>query len=185
MVTYDLPFGRGARFSSGNWFDKVIGGWNVAGVWGYATGLPLDVINFSSCEEYGQLVVFGNCSGYLPINKALYNSSRHGNGTGAVNAFADPNAVANNFRPPDLVLDGRAGRGFIRSLNRWNVDFGVSKKTNITERVSTRFDMQITNVFNHPMLNDPGTELSSGNFGQLTNQYNAPRFIQFGLRIDF
>jgi len=190
LFTYDLPFGHG-RYSTGNWANKAIGGWNVSGVWVYATGLPLDVINFDSCEEFGQGPVFGNCSGYLPVNKTFYGSSVNNLGSpspGAqttFNAFSNASAVSGNFRTPDLFLDNRTGRGFIRSLPRWNIDFGISKTTKISERVSTRFDCQMTNVFNHTMLNDPPTELSGGNFGRLNAQYNAPRHIQFALRFDF
>ncbi len=97
----------------------------------------------------------------------------------------DPQGGFSFFTPPDLTINGRTGRGYLRGLNRWNVDFGVSKTTKITERVSTRFDCQMTNVFNHVMFNDPNVDISSGNFGLLRNQYNQPRFIQFGLRLDF
>jgi len=89
------------------------------------------------------------------------------------------------FAPPDPAIYGRTGRGYYRSLNRWNIDFGVSKTTKITERVSTRFDCQMTNVFNHVMFNDSTTDISTGAFGTLNSQYNQPRFIQFGLRFDF
>jgi len=188
LFTYDLPFGHG-RYSTGNWANKAIGGWNVSGVWVYATGLPLDVIDGNSCEEFGQGPVFGNCSGYLPVNKTFYSTSVHNLG-GTFNGFADSNAVASNFRTPDLFLDTRTGRGFIRSMARWNVDFGISKTTKISERVSARFDCQLTNVFNHSMLNntngaDVPLDLSTGSFGVLNAQYNAPRHIQFALRFDF
>src|SRR5260370_26839776 len=196
LATYDLPFGAGKRFASGSGVvNKIVGGWHVSGVWVFGTGIPLDVQNFSSCEEFGQGVVFGNCSAYIPLNNKVVTASVNRDPTtGALNAFANSAAINNDysafFRPPDLPLDGRTGRGFYRGLNRWNMDFGVSKTTKITERVSTRFDMQMTNAFNHPMLNNSNAaetqlDLSSGSFGRLNNQYNAPRFIQFGLRLDF
>jgi hypothetical protein len=194
LLTYDLPFGGGKRYASGSGVaNKIIGGWNVSGVWTYATGLPLDVINGASCQEFGQGVVFGNCSAYFPLDNKVVSGSVHNSG-GVLTAFSNADAVNNDplgglsfFAPPDLAIYGRTGRGFYRSMNRWNVDFGVSKATKITERVSTRFDCQITNVFNHPMFTDPAdlTDISSGSFGKLNNQYNGPRFIQFGLRLDF
>jgi len=195
LATYDLPFGGGKHFSSGSGVvNRIIGGWNVAGVWTYGTGLPLDVLNFNSCQEYGQGAVFGNCSAYVPLNNKVMNASVHRDPTtGALTMYSNSGAInADNtevafFRPPDFT-DGHTGRGFLRDLNRWNVDFGISKTTKITERVSTRLDCQMTNVFNHPMFSNQAatqTELSSGNFGVLNTQYNAPRFIQFGLRIDF
>ncbi len=190
LLTYDLPFGRG-RLASSNVANKVIGGWNVSGVWSFATGLPLDVFNGSSCQEFGQGAFFGNCSAYFPVNGAYQSASVHNN-AGALTAYGNADAVNNDpngglsfFTPPDLTINSRTGRGYLRGLNRWNVDFGVSKTTKITERVSTRFDCQMTNVFNHVMFSDPNADISSGNFGVLNTQYNQPRFIQFALRFDF
>jgi hypothetical protein len=194
LVTYDLPFGGGKRYSAGSGVvNRIIGGWNVSGVWTYATGLPLDVINGASCEEFGQGVFFGNCSAYFPVDGQYQKASVHNN-NGKLTAYSNADAINNDplggysfFAPPDPAIYGRTGRGFYRSMNRWNVDFGISKATKITERVSTRFDCQMTNVFNHPMFTDPQsmTDISSGSFGKLNNQYNGPRFIQFGLRFDF
>jgi hypothetical protein len=190
LGTYDLPFGRG-RFSSSNWANKLIGGWNVSGVWIFATGLPLDVINGASCQELGQGVVFGNCSAYFPSNSQYQHASVNNN-NGALTAYSNADAINNDplggysfFAAPDPTVYGRTGRGYLRGLSRWNVDFGVSKTTKITERVSTRFDCQMTNALNHVMFFDPGVDISSGSFGKLNAQYNAPRFIQFALRFDF
>lgn len=192
LVTYDLPFGAGKHFSSSGAMNKIIGGWNVAGVWTFGSGLPVDVYNSNSCQEWGQGPVFGNCSGLISKSGKIYHASPH---AGETNAFADPAAVQADFRVPDLGTDGRNGRGFIRSYNRWNVDFGVSKTTKITERISTRFDCQMTNVFNHPLLLGTGGFYSAdmaldfggdpSSFGAINSQYNSPRFIQFGLRFDF
>ena len=78
---------------------------------------------------------------------------------------------------------------------RWNVDLAVAKRTQITERLSTRFDVQFVNAFNHPMFggstffgtnNEPNTDVSSPQtFGVLSQQFNSPRYIQMGLRFDF
>ncbi len=158
----------------------IFAGSNISGAWVFATGLPLDVFNGAGCEEFGQGVVFGNCGAYFPANGQYESASVHNN-NGVLSAYSSiPKFVA-----PDPEIFGRTGRGCFRGLNRWNVDFGISKTTKITERVSTRFDCQMTNVFNHVMFADPNTDLHSGSFGRLNNQYNQPRFIQFALRFDF
>ena len=185
LVTYDLPFGGGRRYATGSGVaNKLVGGWNVSGVWSFATGLPLDVINGNSCQELGQGAVFGNCSAYFPIGTTKYQSASVHNNNGALTAYSNADAINNDplggysfFAPPDPAIYGRTGRGYFRGLNRWNVDFGVSKTTKITERVSTRFDCQMTNIFNHVMFSDPNTDISSGSVGVLNTQYNQPRYI--------
>jgi hypothetical protein len=56
-------------------------------------------------------------------------------------------------------------------------------------------DVQFVNAFNHVMFGSgsdsyfsfqPGADLSNPNpFGVPSTQFNAPRFIQMGLRFDF
>ena len=142
----------------------------------------------------------------VPINGGVITGSRH-NGVssnnygsnsnkGYPNTFADPNAVAANFRLP-LFSDSRAGVcSCLRGLKRWNLDFAMAKTTRVTERVSMRFDVQMINVFNHPLLNDAnsggntgynGVDLSTDvpDFGVMYTQSNLPRYVQWGLRFDF
>jgi len=102
--------------------------------------------------------------------------------------------VVAQFRYPTFD-DKRLGLGAIRGMTRWNVDFAIAKRVNITERVSTRFDLQLVNAFNHPMFgsstffgfnNEPNTDKSDPqSFGVLSQQFNSPRYIQMGLRFDF
>jgi hypothetical protein len=113
---------------------------------------------------------------------------------GVPNAFANPDQVVSSFRYPTFA-DNRLGLGDIRGMFRWNFDFALAKRTQITERVSTRFDVQFVNAFNHPMFggstffgsnNEPNTDVSSQQtFGVLSQQFNSPRYIQIGLRFDF
>ena len=99
------------------------------------------------------------------------------------------------FRYPTFA-DNRIGLGAVRGLLRWNFDFGLSKTTRITERFSTRFDVQFVNAFNHPMLGggtsgqyfnaEANADISTPEtFGVLGQQFNSPRYIQIGLRFDF
>jgi len=43
LVTYDLPLGKGKGWATSGFADKLLGGWNVAGVYTAASGLPLFV----------------------------------------------------------------------------------------------------------------------------------------------
>jgi hypothetical protein len=71
------PLGAGDLNSTGSGAaNKVIGGWNVSGVWTVAAGLPLGVINGNSCQEFGEGAVLGNCSAYLPITGKYQSASK-------------------------------------------------------------------------------------------------------------
>jgi hypothetical protein len=218
LVSYELPFGKGKSMATGGVADKVFGGWAVSGIYTVASGLPDMVYDSNACaSEFGSTPSNGNSNGLIPTGPGTFNETRvnnptpsqNGYGTGSTggvpNAFQNPDALAcvsvlqcstvsGKFRYPTFA-DKTLGFGRVRGFSRWNVDLGVVKQTRITERVSTRFDVQFVNAFNHVMFgsgpdsffsNQPGADLSTpGGFGVPSNQFNSPRYIQFGLRFDF
>jgi hypothetical protein len=106
----------------------------------------------------------------------------------ALTCSPNPNAVQDNFRLPlfgDPNLSG--GRDAIRGFSRWNVDAALLKTTNITERVSFGLALQAVNVFNHMEFDDPDMSLftPATRFGLTSLQFNSPRFLSIGARIDF
>lgn len=207
LLAYDLPLGKGKRWASGALADKVLGGWNVSSVYTAASGIPLGLIDINACAtEFGSTSANGEPVGLIKTTSGPINSSRNNNPTigtfgtnsspgGVPNAFANPDKVVAQFRYPTFA-DNRLGLGAIRGLFRWNVDFAVAKRTHITERVSTRFDVQFVNAFNHPMFggsslyglnNEANVDIGfqPQTFGVLSKQFNSPRYIQMGLRFDF
>ncbi|HKA21675.1 MAG TPA: carboxypeptidase regulatory-like domain-containing protein [Blastocatellia bacterium] len=188
---HQLPFGRGGR-----WWDKLISGWYTSGIYTYASGLPLD-FNQGVCQEFGQ-GIFGNCDSMVPT-KGNFNTSVHkgvvgsggvgtnagGGGTG-LNYFKNPEEVYNSFRQIRISEDTNQHRGAIRGLGRWNMDLSIGKQTTITERVHLRFSADFTNVFNRVEFSDLFLDFTDpASFGVLNSQYNQPRFIQLGFRVDW
>lgn len=104
-----------------------------------------------------------------------------------MNLFANPEKVFNSFRRVLISQDGRAGRtNPLRGLPRWNVNLSVGKKTTITETANLVFSFDFFNVDNHVDFANPSLSLTDPrNFGVITSQANAPRRIQFGLRVEF
>jgi hypothetical protein len=184
FYVYDLPFGKGHYLSGGgnNILDKIIGGWSFSGNFTAASGIPLDVINGASCEEFGAGDGSGVCSALLPVKGAPSSSSAHYNPDGSVTAFANPNPNQYNLL---LFGDQRTGHGAVRSFPRWNYDAGLSKNVILTERVRMGFGVMAVNVLNHMEFVDPNLDISSGNFGQTSTQYTSPRFLNLNLRVDF
>jgi hypothetical protein len=208
LVNYDLPLGKGKGWATGGVADKVLGGWSVSGIYVAASGLPDMVYDSAACgTEFGAQGANGNSQGLIPIRSGVVNQTRNNNPTigpngygsnsgptGAPDMFASPDSVAASFRYATFS-DARLGFGAIRGPFRWNFDFAASKRTHITERISTRFDVQFVNAFNHVMFGggtssyfsqQPGMDISNPpTFGVPTKQFNDPRYIQIGLRFDF
>jgi hypothetical protein len=204
MVSWDLPFGRGKSFLKTGALERIFGGWGTSYLVTLYSGQPLYVVNYNSGNEYGDGIAYNDASPLIPLPGFSVNAKRHdsgvvigpnGNGSncgagtfqgGYPCAFQNPDAVAAGFRLP-LFSDSRAAlNDRVRGLGGWTFDFGVSKTTHITEKLTTRFDLQMVNAFNHPLFFDPSMDISTAStFGVMDTPYNRPRYIQWGLRFDF
>lgn len=203
FATWELPFGHGKRWASSGILDKIAGGWSTSYIFTLSSGIAYQVYNGNSCLEYGDGTNYNDCSGMIPTNSNSVAMARHDSGVTVTNgwgsqsdggmaagaypnAFSNPAAVATSYRLP-LFSDQRSGNSpVLFGQKDWGLDFTVKKTTKITERLNTTFSADFFNLFNHPRLSNPNTDISSrSDFGVLNSQYNAPRTIQWGLRFDF
>lgn len=210
IFNYDLPAGHGHKFSfSNNILDKFIAGWYVSGVFRAASGPPLTVVNGDLGGGF-----FGNTLNAIPtVAVSTLGSGTHGgvcssggfgsagdgpNCTGAptgtgLNLFANPAAVAADFRAVNISTDGRDGTGNpIRGLGLWNLDSRLGKVTSFHERFKIEFSADFFNIFNHVNFFQPGLNLQNpANFGVISQELipadrtQGSRWIQLGLRVSF
>jgi len=206
--TYDLPFGKGHRFSTGNWVDRVIGGWYTSGIVTLQSGLPLIVTESTQVWGGASSTITATTPMIRTTNRAdaSVNSGSAGctlTGVGSVgttaatgsglNIFADPCAAYAGYRYVQLSSDTRTGYGNpVRRLAVYNFDMSIGKDTAITERVRLKFSVDLFNAFNFHNFNTPGLSYTSPtNFGVITgtftpaNRTNAARWIELGARIEF
>lgn len=205
---YDLPAGRGHRFSTGSWFDQVLGGWQVTGIFRAASGVPLIVSQGVPALGGGALLSGGTAAiptvdpssfGSGSPNAGVRGSGGIGttgdpaNGGSGLNMFSNPEQVFRSFRRIRLSQDGRSGLANpLRSDPTWNLDLSLGKSTRVTERVGLRFSFDFFNIFNHVDFDPPSLSLLDPRaFGVITSQVSAlrrlasSRWIQFGFRVDF
>ncbi|HKD91432.1 MAG TPA: carboxypeptidase regulatory-like domain-containing protein [Terriglobales bacterium] len=211
-VIYDLPFGRGKRFSAGRKLDNVIGGWYMSHVFQAFTGTPL--IFTESSQVWGGGIIFPGSTGMMPTGPVpatgLYSGVAGGNaGTTAVgvtgnpatggtglNLFANPAAAWSDFTQILLSQNDRSGRGkAFYGEGFWNDDMEVGKNTKITERLNFKASADFFNVFNHPNFQNPSLSLTSPrSFGVISSQFipgassnrsSGSRWIQLGARFEF
>jgi hypothetical protein len=209
IANYDLPFGPGHRlFSFSNpVLKRVFGGWEVAPIFSYETGQPLDVYT-GSFQEFGAGFTENGAAALPMINTAkLSNSAQFGvnptgtigansaaaNGGPGVNMFSNPTAVFNGFMPCLVGICNRAGgAGQLRGPQLWDLDFSINKTTQITEHTSIEFFSEWFNALNHMAwggdlmsysLQSPTAFGTLGQFNPLQGNYT--RVIQLGLRLQF
>ncbi len=170
---YQLPFGKGRAFGS-HWnrgVDAVLGGWGWGGVLTAKSGLPLSVSGSDNMGAYG----FGNrpnlMSGIslVPANQGPADWINEG-------AFQEPTGLS--FGDAPRFLNGILGPGL------FNWDMNVEKKWNITESKQVEFRFEMFNALNHGNFFLPNTNLTSGNFGQITAGYQM-RIMQLAGKFYF
>lgn len=167
---YELPFGQGKRWLSSlsGAADKIVGGWQVAGVTTLATGTPYSVTHTSRTLGWpsGRADIVGDPDP----------------GDRTIERWFNPGA----FAVPAPFTYGNSARNMLfgPGLSTWDV--GVFKSTRITERIDTQFRAEFFNIANHANFGNPGTDITVPSaVGRITSTSTDPRTIQFGLRLLF
>jgi hypothetical protein len=163
-TVYELPYGRGRQFGSDipKALDLLIGGWQINSIFRAQSGNPFDV----------------------RVNNAL------------VNLVGDPYNGSNGqflnrsaFSPAATGI-GNLERNSLRSPSTYQLNFGISKNFNFTERAKLQVRAEAFNLTNKTQLGTPNTDYNNtstfNGFGTIrgTSPYSN-RQLQFGLRLEF
>jgi len=167
---WEIPVGRGRRLCGGcpAAADKIIGGWQVQGIYTAQGGPPLGFSN---------ALFVGNIHD-ITLPKSQRTPDRWFN-TGAGFERNSARQLAYNYRTMPLLFSDVRGDG----VNLW--DLSLLKNTRFRERYNIQFRAEFLNAWNHPNFSPPNTSPTSSAFGQVTSQVGYPRRIQFGLKILF
>ncbi len=156
---WDLPFGKDRRFARTPHpvLDMLIGRWSFSGISTFQSGIPITV---GRPNNNGTSAKLDN-----PTVDRWFNTS--------VFSVVPPYTYGNVGRLlPDVRRDGST-----------NFDFTLSKSFTFAEKCRIQFRSEFFNAFNTPQFGDPNGGVTSINFGKVSTQANAPREIQFGLKL--
>lgn len=210
LGTYVLPFGEGQRWANTHnpVLSRLVSGWSVSPIFSFATGAPNEVFsgglemgagyaeNGSSAVQLNPSQRFSNdptTAGEVytqgsgnPLGVGINGNVANG-GDGANIFGANAVSVYNSFRPFVLGIDGAPSPdGNLRDPIVWQLDFGATKDTRITEQVHAQFFLQAQNFLNHDNWGGANLNLQNPNaFGTLSGGLTGPRVMQLGLRIAF
>ncbi|HYO80559.1 MAG TPA: hypothetical protein VES20_04090, partial [Bryobacteraceae bacterium] len=76
------------------------------------------------------------------------------------------------------------GRNAIRLPGFWNLDLGLAKNFNVSERYRFQIRADLLNSFNHTNFSSVDSNIRSANFGKFTGTRGA-RIVQFNARLTF
>jgi hypothetical protein len=176
--TYDLPFGRGKKFSVTNpVLDRVVGGWTIAGRETIATGNPSLLSGgrgtFNNFTQPG-VVLNGVTSDQL--QHAL--STVTGYFAGAKSLITDISSIAtvtaaassaNQAIYGPASTPGQFGQFvYLRNNTQFQFDMSLNKDIRIHERWKMSLKAEALNFLNHPFFPLGTNSPTSTSFGQIT-----------------
>lgn len=190
LYTYELPFGKGARFASSipGFVDKIIGGWQLAGLLNMTSGRPFTVY---AASLSGTTVVPVNTVSNVVAATANCNGCTRNMGnlvldSGTYYWFdAAQRALFSTPNPGEL---GNTGRNFFIGPRFFQTDLSLLKKVRVSERVNFDLRIDAKNLTNSISFTAPDNRSASGSFGQIRDRVFSGTFarkLQVGFKLNF
>jgi len=172
-TVYTLPFK-----------NRIWGNWQLSAIGTAQTGLPVNItVDRSNSAVPGLFAINGSERPDYVSGVSL-----------TPPAGSTPNNWINSaaFAVPQKQTFGNLGRNAFRAPGISQLDVGLSKFTNITERVNLRFRADLFNVFNRAQFGAPNADISASNFGIITSTISnyatgrgTPRELQLSVKLLF
>lgn len=188
-MTYELPLGKGKRWSMSNSFaNAVLGGWQLNTLTTFLTGTPVRVTS-----DGGSLRLPGSTQRADQVKQEVARLGGIGRGT----AYFDPFAFARVVEP----RFGTAGFNSLRGPNFFNSDLGLFKGFQVKERWNVQFRAEYFNWTNTPKFANPSSGINNlltnpdgsfrGGVFEVTGtnaggrEPNGDRILRLGMKVSF
>lgn len=162
-----------------SWMRAILGSWQTSVVFLLKAGTPFTVLAGSDGPG------FGNVDGSQSDRPNLVDLSILGASVDDPDlSSAQLPAAAFEFMDPTQTA-GTLGRNTFRRDGIANVNMALSKRWGLGGDRGLLLRAEALNLTNHPQFAEPGTNLTQGNFGRITNTLNDGRTFRFTLRFLF
>ncbi|MFN9263216.1 MAG: carboxypeptidase regulatory-like domain-containing protein [Acidobacteriota bacterium] len=181
--SYELPFGRGARFLSAanGVVDRLLGGWRASGILTIASGRPFTV--FSGVNTVSNAVQStAVCTGCTADMGRAFTDP----GQGFVFYFDQTERGRFKLDGGIAGQQGNTPRNFFTGDGQFNLDASLQKDVSLREGLKLEIRADATNLSNTPTFGFPTTTANAATFGRIRNTVaSSSRKIQLGARITF
>jgi hypothetical protein len=170
----ELPFGPGHRWLTEGVASHILGGWRIAAIQIYSSGLPIAVTT----------------SAPLPIFNGINRPNVTGEDWRAPLAGDEFNPLVDRYlnraafvQPVGELGDAPRSNGDVRRPWNRTENLSLAKTIAISNGVRVDVRMEAFNLFNRVVWGAPEQNFNSANFGLITSQANAPRQMQLGVKL--
>ena len=173
--TYELPFGRGKRYlNTGGVVNRVLGGWQAAGIIRYTTGTPV------------VLAGVGDPTGLFTLGqRPLWSGKSAKLDHPTLNEWFDTSV----FSPLPNFTIGNAPRTIpnvrVPGVSNSDLSFFKNNYFGSEDRFNAQLRVEMFNAFNHPRFGAPDANVNDSTFGKITSTVNSARQIQLALKFVF
>ncbi|HEY4355086.1 MAG TPA: TonB-dependent receptor [Acidobacteriaceae bacterium] len=188
-LTYDIPVGKGRKFSTGHGVaDYVLGNWELGTIYVLRSGQNFsvtsagDIGNTGNGNTYERANIVGDpyTAGAVASNPSCSAPSSVRNAAHWFNPCA--------FVTPNQGTLGNSGRNMLQAQTYNDVDASVTRSFPIWEALSLRLRVDAFNVLNHPTLGLPAaattTSTTIGTVSSVATNTNQ-RLLQFSAKLQF
>ena len=151
---YELPFGKGKSLLSTGIGSKVLGGWQLSGVFTFRTGKPLSFTGSNSLNL--------GTGGNTDLDQIAPIQTLGGINTG------NPWFSTTSFAKSATNVQGTTGRNIWSGPNLWGSNAALSRVLALNERMRLQLRFETFNMTNTPQFGQPNTGFGS-NFGFITS----------------
>lgn len=179
---WEIPVGAGRRWLGGAnpIVNAILGGWQVNGIFAYASGSPFTIDSGRNKLTLGDRST-ADCSGCYSnmTNKVIKGDIIRALTVDEAKQFTDPAAGS----------PGALAQRYFRASPRWVTDGSVFKEFRLgfipgeQGKLQSRFEF--FNVFNATRFGNPTSRIDSGSFGTIAAPTANQRIIQVALKILF
>jgi Carboxypeptidase regulatory-like domain len=171
---YELPWGPNKRWLSEGTLGKIIGGWQLSGIFVAQSGLPLNItghplLNTPGTESHPNLTGENTVLGGLGPGKLYFDPSVYSQPATGVQGNMTRNS-------------GPEGPGY------WGIDSSLFKRFSVGGSRYAEIHVDAYNVTNSVRWGNPSTGFSTAagnNFGQILGTTGGQRSLRFGARFVF
>jgi hypothetical protein len=207
-AVWQMPFGKGRNFisSDNRVLNAIVGGWQLAGIFRWNTGLPLPASPFDAAQWATNWDFQSASTPLVPVHTCptRIGTSASDGGTGVPKLFGgsgcDARTIYQSFRN---AYPGETGpRNYIRLPGYMNVDMGLAKTFDMpwSEKHKLQIRWDVFNVANKQsfglidvtrtgigIARDPGLRGLNPptNWSNFTQIQGNPRVMQVGARYSF
>ena len=162
-----------------SWLRAAFGGWEAFAVALVKTGTPFTVMSGSDGPGFGNVDSSGSDRPNIDDPSILGRKIKHPDAS----ASLLPRSAFSFIEPAELR--GNIGRNTFRKDGIQNLNAALSRTWTVTQEARLTLRAESNNVLNRPQFAEPGFEVTSPNFAQITNTLNDGRTFRFLMRLAF